>query len=76
MDLLAEVKGIYDYLIVPLIAGAWWGFKRHIRRFESLEQRIVAAEKGLLVMESQMSDIRKDIDEIKHGINKLIDKLL
>jgi hypothetical protein len=76
MDVFAGLKDVYDYLVAPIVIGAWWGFKRHIRRFEKLEQRTVEAEKAILVIESQMSDIRKDIDEIKAGINKLVDKLL
>ncbi len=76
MDFMDGIKHIWDYIIVPLAIGVWWFFKKHITRIDGLEHRVITAEKAILVMESQMRDISKDIDEIKSGINKLIDKLL
>lgn len=76
MEIMDALKHLWDFIIAPLAIGIWWFFKKHITRIDGLEQRVVTAEKAILVMESQMRDISKDIDEIKAGINKLVDKLL
>lgn len=75
MDVWDGIKTLVNWVIVPCFAGLWFFLKKHINRSEILEKRLVDAEKAILVMESQMSDIRKDIDEIKLGINKLVDKI-
>lgn len=76
MELLDNLGHLWNYVIFPTIIGMWWFFKKHIVRIDGIEQRIVSSEKAIVVLESQMKDISKDIDEIKAGINKLIDKLL
>ena len=75
MDVIESFKSLMDYIVVPLALAIWWGIKKHVLRLEKLEDRTVQAEKAIAVMECQLSDIRRDIDEIKLGIQKLLEKL-
>lgn len=75
MEIVDGFKALVNYILLPCFAGLLFFVRKHISRIEDLEKRAIESEKDLAVMESQMSDIRRDIDEIKAGIQKLVDKL-
>lgn len=68
-------KTIIAFVSMPIVGIMSYFIKKHIDKLEDLDKRTTSAEKSILVIQSQMSDIRQDIDEIKVGIQKLVDKL-
>lgn len=63
--LVASVGGVIAFF------GRSWN-----SRLEQVEVRLHKTEKDIAVIESQINDLGKDIEEIKTGINRLIDKLI
>lgn len=68
------VKVIAQYAVAPLAGVVMWIYKQQHARVDSLEQRMVAAETELATFKVMLDMIRDDIKEIKHGVEKLVDR--
>lgn len=67
---------IKNFILIPVLSAIAWFGKQQFNKLQSQEQRIIDTEREIAVIKSQMDAIHKDIDEIKTGINRLVDKLL
>ena len=63
------VKAILQY------APFAWFFKKQDNKLNSLEKRVSTVERATAIVETKVDAIREDIHEIKHGVEKLVDRL-
>lgn len=68
------IKATIQWLLVPSFAALAFFFKKYIGRIEYMEQQVKDIEIRTAVVESKIDDIREDLKEIKHGVNRLIDR--
>lgn len=75
----AAIKDIASFLWIPL--GAFMTYyvnreKESKRKVEETEQRITFVEGQVKILEIQVSGIKDDLQEVRRGVEKLVDKLL
>ncbi len=75
MDLGDIFPAVVSALLMAGFGAIGFYRKKNIASIETLERRVTDVEKNILVLNSQMNDIKKDIDEIKEGVNRLVDRL-
>jgi len=68
------VKTLLQFLVFPIVGVVSYFVKQNLTRIDSMETSLREAETRLSVVESKIDDIREDLKEIKHGINRLIDR--
>lgn len=68
------IKAAVQWLLVPAVAALTFFVKKYIGRIEIMEQQVKDIEIRTAVVESKIDDIREDLKEIKHGVNRLIDR--
>ncbi len=76
MDIPEVFRSLGNFVMVPLVGALAFFGKSQLSRIDEHEKRLMESEKDIAVIESQLEDTAKDIEEIKLGINRLIDKLL
>lgn len=67
---------IKEWMVLPVIGAFAYFIKKYFSRVESAEQRIFQLEIRQAVLDTQISEMKKDIVEIKAGIDKLVAKLI
>jgi predicted Na+-dependent transporter len=69
------IKGVVEWLFLPLVGGIAYFFRKYIQRVELVESKISKLEIRIAVVEVHIAHIRKDIEGIKKGVDKILDKL-
>lgn len=70
------IKSAFSFIIIPLLSIIAYFGKSQLDKIRLQESRLVAVEREIAVMQSEMQTLVKDIVEIKSGINKLVDRLI
>lgn len=68
------LKGLIQWMLVPAVTALAFFVRKYIQRIEVMEQQVKDIEIRTAVVESKIDDIREDLKEIKHGVNRLIDR--
>lgn len=68
------IKSITQFLILPLLMCLGYFFKKAHIRLDRLEEDMTNTKTRIAVVESKIDDIRDDIKEIKHGVEKLVER--
>ncbi len=68
------IKAAVQWLLVPAVASLAFFVRKYIHRIDHMEQQVKDIEIRTAVVESKIDDIREDLKEIKHGVNRLIDR--
>lgn len=68
------IKAAIQWLLVPCVTALAFFVRKYIHRIEAMEQQVKDIEIRTAVVESKIDDIREDLKEIKHGVNRLIDR--
>lgn len=74
MDIVDSAKAVYDIIVIPVIGIVGFILRQHISTVKELEVRGINNSSDIKVLQSQLEKLEKDIDEIKEGINKLLDR--
>lgn len=69
------IKGSMNWIILPLLGSIAYFFRKYVTRVEHLETRINKMEIRMAVVEANIAHMREDIQEIKNGVDKILDKL-
>lgn len=73
MDIWEIIKIVVS-VVAPFIAFYIWIFKKHHMRVDKLESRVTNVERSTAVIQVMVDNIKDDIKEIKHGIEKILDR--
>lgn len=68
------IKASIQWLLLPAVTALAFFVRKYIYRIEHMEQQVKDIEIRTAVVESKIDDIREDLKEIKHGVNRLIDR--
>lgn len=68
------VKTVSSWIIYLLILPASWLFKKYAARIEKLEEDIAELDKQQAVTNVLINELRNDIKEIKHNVERLVDR--
>lgn len=68
------IKAAIQFLLVPAVTALAFFVRKYIHRIEHMETQVKDIEIRTAVVESKIDDIREDLKEIKHGVNRLIDR--
>lgn len=70
-----DILIVLNIILVPLVSlYAWWN-KRLDSRIEKLEQRFAEVEITHAVHQTQLQEIKADIDKIDIKLDKILDRL-
>jgi chaperonin cofactor prefoldin len=69
------VKAAVQWLVLPLVGAIAYFFRKYIQRVENVEKRISEMEIRMAVVENNIAHMRKDIEGIKKGVDKILDRL-
>ncbi len=67
------LKLLLQSVILPVLGGIAYFFKRFHHRIDSLEKDVDTLDTRITIVETKIDDIRDDIREIKRGVERLID---
>lgn len=67
-------KTVGTWVIYLLILPASWLFKKYAMRIEKLEEHVSDLDKQQAVTNVLINELRNDIKEIKHNVERLLDK--
>jgi hypothetical protein len=68
------VKTLIQFLVIPLVTGLAYFFKKAHVRLDKLEDDMTGTKTRVAVVESKIDDIREDIKDIKRGVEKLVER--
>ncbi len=71
LDLLNMVL---QFAIAPVGAYFFYVYKKQTSRIEELDKRVASIETSTAVIKVVVENIKDDIREIRHGIEKLVDR--
>lgn len=68
------IKLIGNWVVIPLMGGVMWFAKKHINRLDIIEKDVQQLEVRSAVLESQITTVAKNIEEIKSDVKRLIER--
>lgn len=74
MEIWPLLKGAVDWVIIPFAAVTWFFIQSHIKRVEAIERQGNENKEDIKVLKAQFLNLKEDIDEIKLGIHKLLER--
>jgi hypothetical protein len=57
-------------------SGFWFFIRKYIHRVDTVEKKQSEHSVKIAVIESKVDDMRDDIKEIKHNVERLVDRKL
>lgn len=69
-----EIVRIIISVIIPVSAGFWFFIRKYIHKVDKVETEQGKQHTRISVIESKVDDMREDIKEIKHNVERLLDR--
>ena len=74
-DIWEVIKAIVQWLVLPLVMTVAFFSRKYMQRIELVEKRINEMEIRMALVENNLTHIRNEVEEIKKGVDKILDRI-